>query len=180
MNIKSICLRNIVGLVVFIGLANLSTADASVLFNFTEAGSGISASGVLVTTSDGGGIYTITGITGGILNGHAITSLVAPNGAQGNDNELFFPASPTFIDFAGFSYISNGLAYNIYFNGSGGVCTSNSYCSSTVAAGPDTPISFSVTAAVPEPSTWAMMLLGFAGIGFMAYRRRNNATLRVA
>ena len=26
-------------------------------------------------------------------------------------------------------------------------------------------------AAVPEPSTWAMMLLGFAGIGFMAYRR---------
>jgi hypothetical protein len=26
-------------------------------------------------------------------------------------------------------------------------------------------------AAVPEPSTWAMMILGFAGIGFMAYRR---------
>ena len=25
--------------------------------------------------------------------------------------------------------------------------------------------------AVPEPSTWAMMLLGFAGVGFMAYRR---------
>ena len=25
--------------------------------------------------------------------------------------------------------------------------------------------------AVPEPSTWAMMILGFAGIGFMAYRR---------
>jgi hypothetical protein len=26
--------------------------------------------------------------------------------------------------------------------------------------------------AVPEPTTWAMMLLGFAGIGFMAYRRK--------
>jgi hypothetical protein len=26
--------------------------------------------------------------------------------------------------------------------------------------------------AVPEPSTWAMMLLGFAGVGFMTYRRR--------
>jgi len=25
--------------------------------------------------------------------------------------------------------------------------------------------------AVPEPSTWAMMILGFAGIGFVAYRR---------
>jgi hypothetical protein len=28
--------------------------------------------------------------------------------------------------------------------------------------------------AAPEPSTWAMMILGFAGVGFMAYRRRKN------
>jgi hypothetical protein len=33
------------------------------------------------------------------------------------------------------------------------------------------------TSAVPEPSTWAMMILGFAGIGFMAYRRRNQAAV---
>jgi hypothetical protein len=26
---------------------------------------------------------------------------------------------------------------------------------------------------VPEPSTWAMMLLGFTGVGFAAYRRRS-------
>lgn len=32
--------------------------------------------------------------------------------------------------------------------------------------------------AVPEPSTWAMMLLGFLGVGFMAYRNKN--TLRFA
>ena len=31
-----------------------------------------------------------------------------------------------------------------------------------------------IPAAVPEPSTWAMMLLGFCGLGFMAYRRKNN------
>jgi len=30
-------------------------------------------------------------------------------------------------------------------------------------------------AAVPEPSTWAMMILGFAGVSFLAYRRRNSA-----
>jgi hypothetical protein len=30
---------------------------------------------------------------------------------------------------------------------------------------------------VPEPSTWAMMILGFAGIGAMAYRRRKSAML---
>jgi hypothetical protein len=28
--------------------------------------------------------------------------------------------------------------------------------------------------AVPEPSTWAMLILGFAGIGFMAYRRTSK------
>ncbi|ANV99245.1 PEPxxWA-CTERM sorting domain-containing protein [Bradyrhizobium icense] len=31
-----------------------------------------------------------------------------------------------------------------------------------------------LTAAVPEPSTWAMMLLGFAGVGFIAYRRKSK------
>jgi hypothetical protein len=31
--------------------------------------------------------------------------------------------------------------------------------------------------AVPEPSTWAMMILGFAGIGFMAYRRKLKPAL---
>jgi PEP-CTERM motif-containing protein len=34
---------------------------------------------------------------------------------------------------------------------------------------------FSATvSAVPEPSTWAMMILGFFGVGFLAYRRRNG------
>ena len=32
-------------------------------------------------------------------------------------------------------------------------------------------------AAVPEPSTWAMLLIGFAGIGFMAYRRKSKPVL---
>jgi hypothetical protein len=36
---------------------------------------------------------------------------------------------------------------------------------------------FGPLAAVPEPSTWAMMLVGFAGIGFMAYRRKNKTAL---
>ncbi|MGY3346705.1 MULTISPECIES: PEPxxWA-CTERM sorting domain-containing protein [unclassified Bradyrhizobium] len=31
--------------------------------------------------------------------------------------------------------------------------------------------------AVPEPSTWAMMVLGFAGVGFMAHRRRQSTAM---
>jgi hypothetical protein len=32
--------------------------------------------------------------------------------------------------------------------------------------------------AVPEPATWAMMILGFFGVGFMAYRQKSKPALR--
>lgn len=32
------------------------------------------------------------------------------------------------------------------------------------------------SSAVPEPSTWAMMLLGFAGLSFVGYRRRSSTS----
>ena len=35
-------------------------------------------------------------------------------------------------------------------------------------------------ASVPEPSTWAMMVLGFAGVGYMAHRRRSRLNARTA
>ncbi|SIO46269.1 PEP-CTERM protein-sorting domain-containing protein [Bradyrhizobium erythrophlei] len=33
---------------------------------------------------------------------------------------------------------------------------------------------------VPEPATWAMMIFGFAGIGFMTYRRPRKTSLALA
>jgi hypothetical protein len=49
----------------------------------------------------------------------------------------------------------------------------------TFARGDTVVVNFA--ADVPEPSTWAMMILGFAGLGLMAYRRKQNApTLRLA
>ena len=35
------------------------------------------------------------------------------------------------------------------------------------------------TSGVPGPSTWAMMLVGFAGLGYAAFRRRKDSALRV-
>jgi hypothetical protein len=32
---------------------------------------------------------------------------------------------------------------------------------------------------VPEPSTWAMMVIGFFGVGFLAYRRQKHGGLRL-
>ncbi len=38
-----------------------------------------------------------------------------------------------------------------------------------------------LASAVPEPSTWAMMILGFVGLGFMSYRqKRTSPAMRVA
>jgi PEP-CTERM motif len=40
---------------------------------------------------------------------------------------------------------------------------------------------FVFTTSVPEPSSWAMMILGFCGVSFMAYRRRRSGpSLRLA
>ena len=36
---------------------------------------------------------------------------------------------------------------------------------------------FLIAGTVPEPSTWALMLAGFAGLGFMAHRRANAKAL---
>jgi hypothetical protein len=38
---------------------------------------------------------------------------------------------------------------------------------------------FDMAGGVPEPSTWAMMLLGFAGLGYAAFHRRKGSAPRV-
>ncbi|WP_063994291.1 PEPxxWA-CTERM sorting domain-containing protein [Bradyrhizobium sp.] len=43
------------------------------------------------------------------------------------------------------------------------------------ALSPAAYLTIDTVAAVPEPSTWAMMILGFFGVGFLAYRRREQS-----
>jgi hypothetical protein len=58
----------------------------------------------------------------------------------------------------------------------GQVCLSVADCNSNFIA---STVTETVTG-VPEPSTWAMMMLGFASFGFMAYRRKNQTSFRFA
>ena len=43
------------------------------------------------------------------------------------------------------------------------------------SASPYGPVIGGVSIAIPEPATWAMMLLGFAGLGFAGYRKARPA-----
>ena len=36
-----------------------------------------------------------------------------------------------------------------------------------------------INAAIPEPSTWAMLLVGFAGVGFAGYRRSQKGSAAI-
>ncbi len=50
----------------------------------------------------------------------------------------------------------------------------------TWSSGSDFQLVTATVPAVPELSTWAMMLLGFAGVGFVAYRRRKQTAVIAA
>jgi hypothetical protein len=48
-------------------------------------------------------------------------------------------------------------------------------CGETESGAPPFALIDSVALNTPEPSTWAMMLLGFAGLGYAGFRRRRAA-----
>jgi hypothetical protein len=60
------------------------------------------------------------------------------------------------------------FSVNSVFDGNATVGTANTAAAITQFEG-------TAISAVPEPSTWAMMILGFAGVGFMVYRRKSNS-----
>jgi hypothetical protein len=115
----------------------------------------------------------------------------------GGDNLIFLAPASTFLD-------SQGLVFSVG-GPDGQPCAFGAGCYMQIAYAPNAyggtpwftpqyalylsnaganPVDFVLTpeiaAAVPEPSTWAMMVLGFAGIGFMAYRRKSKPALRLA
>ena len=116
-----------------------------------------------------------------LVSGHYIS----PNnpGAQAWDyNQFLDPNTPgAYVDNGGvlFGFGANNIG-NIYLSNGQYIFSVDNPSSLfnpgdlILSGGVATP---GVQAAVPEPSTWAMMILGFIGIGAMTYRGRKSATL---
>jgi hypothetical protein len=64
----------------------------------------------------------------------------------------------------------------VEFAASGGTFQSVVFTSNTAAFELD---NVAYVAAVPEASTWAMMIVGFLGVGFLAYRRSGGTAIRL-
>ena len=175
----------------FLGLLLIaSPATASVLVSytltFTGSNSNDMGSGTLVLslptfpdnnaisyTNLPNSIFSSLTATIGTLPTFTLTdSNIAFGGVQGTSgNSIDVSMTEATTGFA------RGTPILAIFNGAAnaGTYTINPYNQSgTLASGSYTIGAPFMAAAVPEPSTWAMMILGFLGLGFMAYRRRNQ------
>jgi PEP-CTERM motif len=165
---------------------------ATVTFDWTLAGP-VTSLGGFGTPGSGAGTFTVT--TGanadiiaamtGEIDGNAVTLL--PQGTDGSDN-LLFPIGTSFtggmsvvdLDTSGIAVSTTLGDYHIF--GAGSPFSIGTVSGNDIdEVGPG---GFGVgtlaVSAVPEPSTWAMMILGFAGIGAMTYHRRKSTMFAAA
>ena len=165
-------------------MAPMSSKATTVSFVFDTATFAVSGEATLSGSLDAVGGYdveTLTGVVSG-PDGGPIAGLIAnPNQPYAYDqgawifDNVAWPASPR-LDNAGLFFSAGGYDYNVYTVGpTYYLSTDNPYGAynpgEVVLAGNDPP-------AVPEPSTWALLLLGFAGLGFAGYRTpRKTASL---
>ncbi|MDN3275967.1 PEPxxWA-CTERM sorting domain-containing protein [Frankia sp. RB7] len=90
-----------------------------------------------------------------------------------SDGTTISETGPAYGDPAEFiGFVSNAAFTSLTLDV--GVCASDTDCPSWVVT---KVVDASAITPVPEPSTWAMMVLGFAGVGAMAYRRRKVGSL---
>ena len=174
-----------------------ATCASAATLNWSYTGPGVNnGGGTFAATLQSDGSYQVFGVAG-TVNGQNITGV---DSFDGSDNLVFPPSPPNVgVDSNGVAFIgADGTEYDLYeddglFNSDSPFsCGGAVYCliSSTPDINTDTdfhidaalnpnPValdSFTVTlAAVPEPASWAMMLLGIGGVGALMRSRRRPA-----
>lgn len=161
----------------------LASPASAAQFLFTFDSEGVDVTGTLTTTDvpDALGAVEITAASG-TASGFGAITLIARQGFAGNDN-LLFPGTGQLLSANGFSFSAAGLNANLFFSTAlGSFVLFGSTATSTGALGIGTfavtPVVTDPVPAIPEPSTWALMLLGFGLVGAALRRPRiASATL---
>ena len=159
-------------------VATVPTTASAAFYAVNYTSNGSSFSGIYETTNTANkkGFYTVIGLTG-VRHGSAVTLLPPRSDTfmhiAVNDN-LFNP-NDGYYTWPGLLYEADGVRYNIFTNGSQLLEVHSLPFSDRSYAVTDFTVR-EVTAAVPEPATWAMMLVGFGMVGAASrYRRRSVA-----
>ena len=150
---------------------------------WTAGQSGITTNGTSSITLPYSGTMYVSGVGGNDASNFE-TATFSGNVSAGNDVKLTVTSDDDTLVYLNGKYIGGnpGVHSDVtttldlgYQNGSGLL---QIFYADRADVGAD--ISLSVSG-VPETSTWAMMILGFFGVGFMAYRRKQNGPqLRLA
>ena len=158
------------------GVAKASTLDFSYTNTTGTPGTTYGSGEIVTDDSNPANILSITGATA--FGGGALQPITGLSDYASADNQTTFPDLPAF-SFAGFAWTVAGNAYNLGWDGTAYEVVQKSTDPEGYALGLTVDLQI---AAVPELSTWAMMLLGFMGVGFVAYRRKQGQTfaMRVA
>jgi hypothetical protein len=143
------------------------TGPSPDLGGFPLQGSGT----ITASPTESSGVWDIDTITGEV-NGVEITGTSTFEGA----NNMLFTNGFAFVSGTGISFVTEAeQTVNIFsFFGQGTPPTGNAY--GELSANPNAGFGvghFTLTA-VPEASTWAMMAIGFAGLGMAGYRASQN------
>lgn len=162
-----------------LGLVTLAAAPASAAqfnFNFVttstlfggaaQNGSGIFTTSDTATTVEGRNAFAITGIAGQI-NDVAISGLTDV-GVSLVPTYYYFTEGPTFLSGTGVNFNAGAFQNIKFYAPSANPGTYVIQGNGTILANVNA--TSSAVAAVPEPATWAMMILGMGAIGF-AMRR---------
>jgi hypothetical protein len=123
----------------------------------------------------------------GPLSGNNSVDLYTGQALTADATHLYFNYGLTpddgFLEIGTTSPNEHILLFDVGFQGVGELSLDDSVSTltdSTLAASGNTIIgTASPASAVPESSTWTMMILGFVGLVCMAYRRRSGVTLAI-
>ena len=177
--------RNLVTMIASMTAVILATGSAAnaTVYNFMFDSPSESVTGQLTVDTSDNQVTNITGTLSGAVN-DTINGIVAdssfPNpvsladGAFIYDN-LFYPGQDSLVDQFGVVFTTAGNPGGYWNLWSGAPGDYSLYESN--AAG-DYPVAIDGGSldptAVPEASTWMMMLIGLAGVAFAAYRRKDR------